>query len=125
MALNAQILGSILKRVLVVHRDLLLGIGIESLLEREKDLLVMGIAITSNMNSDIENFHPNVIVLDETLSFGDLNRIFETLQDGPELRVMVINLQNNHVTVYDKREISITQSNDLIYAIKQNRDLVD
>ena len=76
------------------------------------------------MSSDIENFRPNVIVLDETSSFGELNRIFEMLKDCPELRVIVINLRNNQVSVYNKREISITQSNDLVYAIKQNLDLI-
>jgi len=113
-----------LKKVLIIHRDLLLGIGIESLLVREKDLIVKGITISSTMSSDIENFRPNVIVLDETSSFGELNRIFEMLKDCPELRVIVINLRNNQVSVYNKREISITQSNDLVYAIKQNLDLI-
>ena len=119
-----QRLGKKLKKVLVVHSDLMLGAGIENLLAREKDILVMGTSVTTNMSSDIDKFRPNVIVLDETLSFEDLGRVFDLLKDCPELRVMVINLQDNRVNIYNKREISISQSTDLVYAIKNNLDQV-
>lgn len=108
-----------LKRVLVVFSEFMLGVGIESLLQNEKEISVQSITLSQVLSGEFNHYQPNVVILDETVRFSDLRRVFELLQDCPELRVMVINLQDNRVSIYDKHEILISRSKDLVSAIQQ------
>jgi len=110
-----------LKRVLIVTSELLLSEGIESLLSHEDDIIVIGTQFTdeSDLAKDIDHYQPDVVILDERLEYSDLTKLFDLLIDFPRIRMMVVNVIDNKVNVYDKSEFEISDSNDLVFAIRQ------
>lgn len=112
---------NILKRVLIVTSELLLREGIASLLSREGDI---NVSTTNYIDEktlihEIDKYNPDVVILDERMEFSDLTNLFNLLIDYPKLRVMVLSVIDNKVNVYDKAEIIVSHSYDLISAIRQ------
>jgi chemotaxis response regulator CheB len=107
------------KRVLVVHSNLLLEAGVESLLLREMDLVVKGISPKSRemLFSDIDHFQPDVILIDHSLLRSDFLTSLICLSEFPEFRVIVINAENNLINVFDKRQFELTRGKDLLNAL--------
>lgn len=110
-----------MKRVLLVTSELLLSEGIESLLSREVDLIVYSIQFEgeTELADEIDHYQPDVVILDERLEYSDLTNLFDLLIDYPRIRMMVVNVIDNKVNVYDKSEFEILHSNDLVFAIRQ------
>lgn len=109
-----------MKRVLVVHSNLLLIAGVESLLLRELDLVVKGTPLTSKeaLLNEIEKFKPHVILLDQSLQLSEFLLSIITLNEFSDIRLMVINVENNLVNVLDKYQIEVTQGKDLLNALQ-------
>jgi hypothetical protein len=105
----------------------LLAAGVESLLAREDDLLVLGVADVCedgfSFEHEIELFHPSVVILDESSIFTDFSFIYDSLKRNPHLRVIVVDQGDNLVHIFDKRAIIVAQSTDLIEVIR--RDQID
>ncbi|MCK4977321.1 MAG: response regulator transcription factor [Anaerolineales bacterium] len=115
-----------MKRVLIVTSELLLREGVESLLSREVDLNIMSTRYIdeATLTQEIDHYQPNVVILDERLEYTDLTNLFDLLIDYPRLRVMVVNVIDNKVNVYDKTEFEVSHSYDLISAIRQDSAFV-
>ena len=115
-----------LKRVLIVTRELLLREGVESLLSREVDIKVHGTQFIdeSTLAKEIDRYHPDVVILDERLEYTDLANLFDLLIDYPRIRVMVVNVIDNKVNVYDKSEFELAHSYDFVSAIRQGATYV-
>ncbi len=125
--LKVLIIMNILKRVLIVTSELLLREGIASLLSREGDF---NVSTTNYIDEktlihEIDQNIPDVVILDERMEFSDLTILFNLLIDYPKLRVMVLSVIDNKVNVYDKAEIELSHSYDLISAIRQGSVLPD
>jgi DNA-binding NarL/FixJ family response regulator len=115
-----------LKRVLIVTRELLLREGVESLLSREVDIKVHGTQFIdeSTLAKEIDRYHPDVVILDERLEYTDLTNLFDLLIDYPRIRVMVVNVIDNKVNVYDKSEFELAHSYDFVSAIRRGATYV-
>jgi DNA-binding NarL/FixJ family response regulator len=115
-----------LKRVLIVTRELLLREGVESLLSREVDIKVHGTQFIdeSTLAKEIDRYHPDVVILDERLEYTDLANLFDLLIDYPRIRVMVVNVIDNKVNVYDKSEFELAHSYDFVSAIRRGATYV-
>jgi DNA-binding NarL/FixJ family response regulator len=113
-----------LKRVLVFRGENLLTAGVESLLTREDDLLVLGVANNCDdgfsFEHEIELFHPSVVILEESSLSADFSFIYEVLKKYPQLRVIVVDEGDNLVHILDKRAITVAQSTDLIEVIRRD-----
>ena len=109
-----------MKRVLVVINKLLFGVGLESLLSHEHDLSVKSVPYHSKklLAEEISQYEPNVVLIDESIRMTHLPTLFDILKGFPDIRVLVVNTQENSIQVYDKQEIQITRSLDFITAIK-------
>lgn len=110
-----------MKRVLIVTSELLLREGVESLLSREVDIKVFSTQFfdESTLAQEIDQHQPDVVILDERLEYTDLANLFDLLIDYPKIRVMVVNVIDNKVNVYDKSEFVVSHSYDLVSAIRQ------
>ncbi len=110
-----------MKRVLIVTSELLLREGVESLLSREVDIKVHSTQFIdeSTLAKEIDRYQPDVVILDERLEYTDLSNLFDLLIDYPRIRVMVVNVIDNKVNVYDKSEFEVAHSYDLVSAIRQ------
>jgi DNA-binding NarL/FixJ family response regulator len=93
--------------------------GVENLLIRQNGMNIMSTALSdwATLANEIERFHPDVLIFDTSLRFTDLTSLLDLLKDTPELRVVVMNVHDNRVHVYDKREIIIKHASDLVAAI--------
>lgn len=115
-----------MKRVLLVTSELLLRQGIVSLLSREVDINVLSINYVDEKTliHEIDQYNPDVVILDERMEYRDLTKLFDVLIDHPRIRMMVVNVIDNKVNVYDKSEFEISHSYDLISAIRQGSAFV-
>jgi DNA-binding NarL/FixJ family response regulator len=113
-----------LKRVLVFRGENLLTAGVESLLTRQDDLLVLSVANNCDdafsFEHEIELFHPSVVILEESSLSADFSFIYEVFKKYPQLRVIVVDEGDNLVHILDKRAITVAQSTDLIEVIRRD-----
>lgn len=109
-----------MKHVLIVTSELLLREGIANILSREVDIEVMSTNYVdeNTLIREIDLHNPDVLILDERMEYTDLSYLFDLLIDYPKLRVMILNVIDNKVNVYDKAEIEVSRSYDLISAIR-------
>jgi DNA-binding NarL/FixJ family response regulator len=113
-----------LKRVLVFRGENLLAAGVESLLAREDDLLVLGVTNICedgfSFEYEIELFHPSVVILDESSLAADFSFLYAILKKYPHLRVIVVDEGDNMVHIFDKQAIMVARSTDLVDVIRQD-----
>jgi len=112
-----------LKRVLIIINKLLFRVGLEGLLSREDDLRIQSVNFNPgrSLSEQIRGYEPDVIVVDESLKFSPTASFIDLLMGLPNIRVLVVNTRENKVQIYDKHEIQIAGSLDLISAIKNGR----
>jgi chemotaxis response regulator CheB len=107
------------KRVLVMRSSYLLSAGVESLLNDQQELEVTSIDSkgTRNLVEDVIQIKPDVMVIDESTVIANLAYLVDLFEKFPELRVIVVHLENNHMSVFDKRHIPIQQLTDFYAAL--------
>ncbi len=110
----------ILTNVLVILGDSFIGKGVESLLSKERDLLVLSLLFedTPTLNRQIESLQPDVIIMDEELVNNEVFDLYHLLSGNPGLCMLVLSMQDNRVSLYKREEILVSHSNDLIAAIR-------
>jgi DNA-binding NarL/FixJ family response regulator len=108
-----------LKKVIVILSESLIGKGVESILSREMDLSVTSTSFIDNatLNQQIERDQPDVVILDESLLSSEMPRLFNLFASYPNLRVMVLSVGENRINIYDRQEIQVSHSADLVSAI--------
>jgi len=114
------------QRVLIVENKLLLGAGIETLLANEPEVDVIGITPVdeNSLIQEIYHIQPDVVVLDaETTLIDPNNKQLSQLQENLQFRTITVSANDNLIRVYDKQEIMIVQTTNLIKIIKNNYDL--
>jgi len=109
-----------MNRVLVAFNEILLGAGVLNLLSREGDLSVTKAQLEDQVGllREVERHHPDILILDETLRSKQLSDLARIFQIYPDLRILVINPKENVVHVYEKLEIRVDRSADLLAAIR-------
>lgn len=116
----------ILKRVLVFQSENLLAAGVESLLAREDDLLVLGLANICDDDFSFEHeinlFQPSVVVFDESTLLTDFSYLFGIMKKYPQLRLIVVDEGDNLVHIFDKQVTMVAQSTDLIDVIRRDQN---
>ncbi len=92
------------------------------MLSREMDLNVTSISYDGDdiVIHHIERYQPSVVVIDESLMLNNSGNLFNRLLDYPRLRVLVLGVKDNRINIYDRKEILVSQSADLISAIRGN-----
>lgn len=110
----------ILRKVLVVFDEPLLRAGVESLLTQDLELEVHCISLPNGdrLAEQLNLYKPEVVIVDENLKSVRLSGVFEQLENYPVLRVLVVNIRDNRLQIYDKREIVVTHTNDLLETIR-------
>ena len=110
-----------MKRVLVVHNDSPISAGVESILSHQDSLVIEGFTPANKMDlsRQIERFKPDVVVLDTSLPFSTLSRLLKLLSKCPLIRVIVLNIEDNQVQVYDKHQVWVESASDLVAIISR------
>jgi DNA-binding NarL/FixJ family response regulator len=104
------------KRIILLESNQLLNAGVKSVLTSHGYTQVIGVP-AKNMESilrEIEDFEPNVIIMDENSWEVNLSQLAPYLTNNSTIRTVVVNLQDNHISIHDKRNIQIHQTIDFI-----------
>lgn len=113
-----------MNRILILDKEHLLGAGVESLLSQEENITIMGLAtdfsIDQNqyLKQEIEQFRPDVVILNNDLLKVYFNLLVGLINLYPEMKFIVVNPLDNRLHVYEKREITIACSDDLVSIIR-------
>ena len=110
------------KSIPIITGKSYIGKGVESLLSQRSDMDMDSSAIIDNDSSvyKIENFHPNIIIRDERLLNTKRVVLSNLLSGCPKMRVLVLCLNDNRISIYDHQEIIISNSNDLVSTIARS-----
>ena len=113
------------KRILIVNIQSLLIGAAESLLKNNGDFAVINIYPKDMVTliREIERARPDVIVMDEDTYFIEPMRLFTSLWNIPNIRLIVLNNRRILVNIYDKHERSIADPGQLINAIGVDNDV--
>lgn len=107
-------------RVLIIHSNLLLLAGVENLLTHENGLQLSSVHFRDEkcLHNTIMRLRPSVIILDDNIQLKDESILWEFIEKFPEMRILIIRVNNNCVQLYEKQEIQITHFKDLVTAIR-------
>ena len=106
--------------MLIAVQANVLATGIESLLKSADDLSVNRIAFSDKnvVLAEIDRLQPTVLVLDEAQTLAQVMPLLELLRVHPDLKIMVVNAENNVVQVYERRELFLKAGTDLVQAVQ-------
>ena len=110
------------RTVLVVETGLLLSEGVEHLLASDPHLSVISTVFQGEdaLIDTITTQHPNVVVLTVELTFPQWSKLRTFFENLKELRVLVIDLEEDCIDVYDKHTVTVTHANDLLAIVRDN-----
>ena len=106
----------------MVETHILIGAGIYSFLAGETDLEVAGISPSdqAELIHEIRRLRPDIVVLDEDSRLVDPTNLLAWLEGYPKLRLVVINANDNRVSIYDKQQVLTRQASDLLDIIRNS-----
>jgi hypothetical protein len=109
-----------LKRILIVKGNGLLSAGMEYLLDCEVDLSIQSISIANSalLASNLDNFEPEVIVLDERIYLSGHCDLMRLLTAYSYLPFIVVSANANVIHVYTPQELSVTHASDFANAVR-------
>jgi DNA-binding NarL/FixJ family response regulator len=107
------------QRVLLIRSGSLLDEGVESLLKDKVELNVVNLTASREaaLLEHIACVRPSVILLNEA-DPAQATRMFALLKKAPTVRIIVTRLNSNAIEVYDKQEIHLARTLDLISLIQ-------
>ncbi len=109
-------------RVLIVEEDSLFTNVIELLLILQENLVIVG-AVSSDIQAItamIKQTQPDVIIISNDIATANAQLIMPLLKRYSHLRIITFNLDDNHINVYDNREVDVTTVHDLVSAITES-----
>jgi len=63
---------------------------------------------------------PDVLILDDSQTGREISKYFLMENNCPDVRVIVANVDNNHLKIYERFQIQLSRSADFIDAIKRD-----
>ncbi|MCL4301464.1 MAG: hypothetical protein KJ077_37535 [Anaerolineae bacterium] len=114
-----------IQRVLIVDNELLLGAGLERLLSRTAGFHVVGVmgVDEETLIVAINHLQADVLIFDEASLLKIPLKLLTTILDYPDLRIVVVNTEDNRAQIYDKQQLVITQFTDLVKVIRSRQNL--
>jgi len=115
-----------LERILLIgSKDLITG-GIASLLQRVADVNLHNKTIKDfpHLINELNELRPAILVLNNNLEFATSSLMLILLGNFPDLRILVIDERKNIIHVYEKQEVQVTQSADLLGFISRTKCLI-
>jgi DNA-binding NarL/FixJ family response regulator len=107
-------------RVLLVSDHSLLMDSVESLLGASGQFEVGSTTISNlaDLSRGIEHLKPNIVIIDEAMTFIKPAHLFTFLPDTPEVRLILINSRTSRMVIYNKNNASAPTVNHFLDAIR-------
>ena len=110
-----------MKRVLLIGCNDLITSGIESLIQNAYDVVLLYKVIKNipDLIDEIINFKPDILVLKNNINYVNSSSMMELLGKFPDLRILAIDEKINIIHVYERQEVRVKQSADLLELIRK------
>lgn len=105
-----------MKRILVVSKNDLLLIGIERLLGQNQAFSI-NTSVSIDEQAIMHQIQQNgldIIIVEANANETDLARLLSLLNVSDHLRVVTLEVNSNQIQIYDKREVMLRGSEDLV-----------
>lgn len=102
------------RRVLVVAGDCLFSAGLQNILSLRTNLEVHAVIFKDipDLIVNIQSFNPGVVILDEIYFLANPTDLLEAFLSFPELRVIRMNIDDNRLQVYEKKQVLVRTPED-------------
>jgi DNA-binding NarL/FixJ family response regulator len=108
------------KRILIIIQNQLLATSIQNLLAPNEGFSIQR-AYEDNLQellAALNLHHPDILILDDSHIGREISKIFLMENNCPDVRVIVANVDDNHLKIYERFEIQLSRSADLVDAIR-------
>lgn len=97
----------------------MLNAGLENLLEKQKSLKVFGIAYSGARELDqaISIIQPDIIIADRSNTTEITGEALNSIKSRPGVKIILVNLEDNHIEVYDNKRIFVKEIGDFLSEI--------
>ncbi len=103
------------KQILVLEGKSLATASLLSLLLSRSGFDVINTPVHSLSSLDPhDQLHPDVIILEEELLAANMTAIVNLANHYPKVRLIIFNLSNNTLQIFDKQIIQVQQVNDFL-----------
>ena len=103
------------KRILVLEDEKLAAASILSLLISPSGLDVINTTVSSLAYLEqTDGLQPDVVILEEELLAANISAVVKLADRHPKLRLIVFNLSNNTLNIFDKQRLQVKQVNDFL-----------
>ena len=111
-----------MNKVLLIGCNDLITCGIASLLQRSHDVSLIHKRVKDipQLTSEIIDLQPTTLVLKNSLKFVNSSSMLELLSKFPDLRILTIDEGKNVIHLYEKQEVQVNQSADLLKLISRS-----
>jgi hypothetical protein len=102
------------KKVLVLETDQVFGGILLNLIANQAHLVTTSLRVNpqTDLAREVSSRNPDVLVVDDSIFSQIDNRLFSLLQQFPDLKIVVLCTEANHVEVYTKQQTIISRSQD-------------
>lgn len=109
-----------MKHILIVIQNQLLATSIKNLLAPDDGLAVHCASVenASELISCLDMHRPDVLILDNSQTGQDISRFFLMGNDCSDLRVIVANVDDNQLKIFERYQFQLSRSADFIDAIR-------
>ena len=107
------------KRILILRNSLVLNSGVQSLLSKQRafDVIGMEVHTRKELFKTIDDFKPDVIIVDDEYLVKNLAALLRFLQKYPKTRTIILSLKGNTIQIYDTQQIQIENISDFLSVI--------
>lgn len=111
-------------RVFILYSHGLFARGVQSLLDREAEVEVVGMERDDRLAlEEIRRLRPDVILVDSsTAPEAHCLTVSGIFQEIPEARVITLSLRENGIDVYDKQRIIAAGPSDLLRVLRRGSE---
>lgn len=111
------------KSAILWGRDDLLGMAIGSILTATRDWQVINILGNHDpkvLAREVEKSNPKIVFVNQGDRTDEFSPPLHLMRDFPDLKIIVINLDNNLVEVYNKQRIWIKEASELLSIVDEH-----
>lgn len=111
------------KKILVLESKKLMLAGIFSILESQSEFDVAQTPTVSfGSLKQFSDVQPDIVILDEELLAVNLLTLVQLTNCHPKLCLIVLNLNGNHINVFKKQTVHISNVNDFVQLLNTLSD---
>ncbi len=109
-----------MKRILIVIQNQLLATSIKNLLVPNEGFIIQCASEenVSDINARIAIERPDVLILDDSQTGQEISKIFLMENNCPDVRIIIANVDDNHLKIYERFHFQLSRSADFVDAIR-------